>query len=132
MSRMNDCLSRGFTGKPGSCIMYKVRSNIKKYQTFKKIAFMQNRDLAESTDRYIPSMRWYELIRIVLESWRDTYPDDAAIIMDLYALGDRKQPMTATNVSLKHHVSTSTVYSIANNFTLEVAFKAVQSGLLHV
>lgn len=129
---MDRPFSKVYGGKAGNCIMYKVRQHLKNYQKYKAITKEQNRDYAVSTERYASTIRWYDLIRSVLESWRDTYPNDAEIVAELYALGTHKTPMSAVNISVKHYVSSSTVYSIRHAFELEIAFRAIQNGLLRV
>lgn len=132
MARFNSKTGKLYGGKAGNCIMFKVKSHLKMYQRYKQITKMQSRDMAESTDRYLSSIKWYELMRSTLESWREMYPFDVEIVKDVYGLGDRKSCLSAVEASLKHHVSTSTIYSIRHSFELEIAFKAIQSGLLTV
>lgn len=124
--------SKQYGGKVGNAVMYKVRNHICRYQDYKRITRDQNRDYSEDTDRYKYAMRWYELIRSTLESWREMYPNDAEVIMDLYGMGTRKTKMTVVEICTKHFYSSATVYSVRRNFDLEIAFKAIKQGLIDV
>lgn len=119
-------------GKIGNSVLNKAKMHINRYQLYKKMTRDQHRDYAEDTNRFDLSMQWYEVIRSTLEDWRNMYPNDAEVIADVYALGDVKRPMSATEASIKHNYSQSTIYSVRHSFDLEVAFRAVKLGLIIV
>lgn len=107
-----------------------IKHMLKCYHELKKLTRTQCGDLAEDTDRYNRSIKWYEIISETLEEWRSTTPYNAEVISHLFGIGDRVRPLSATEVSLKLHISQSTVYTLKDQFIYEIGFKAIKEQLI--
>ena len=105
---------------------------LRQYHQLKKITKIQNGDYAEATDRYNWSMRWYEIIREVLEEWRETTPNDAKIIMEIFGIGTERIARTVISAAMRHHYAESTVYKLRKEFITEITIVAAARGLLNI
>lgn len=103
---------------------------ISKYHELKALTRIQNSDLAEDTDRYGRTLKWYQLIRETLEEWRTVCPENAAIISEVYGIGERKVPITVQRSAMEHHYAVSTVYHLREEFAYDIGVKAVRDGLI--
>lgn len=121
-----------YNGKLGPYIVNRTLAQVKRYKALKQITKQQSRDYAEDTSRYNSAIRWYEIIRYTFEEWQKCYPNDAAVIGDLFGLGDRSTICSVIETSMKRHYSTSTVYELRKAFILDCAFRAVASKLFTV
>lgn len=100
------------------------------YHNIKRITRIQNGDYAEATDRYNWSIKWYQIIRETLEEWRCTCPENAAIIEEVYAIGNHRIAITAINAAMNHHYSVTTVYRLKDEFAYDVGMKAIRDKLI--
>lgn len=116
----------------GEAALRRTAYMLHQYHQLKKITKIQNGDYAEATDRYNWSMRWYELIREILEEWRETTPNDATIIMEIFGIGTERVPRTVLSAAMRHHYSESTVYKLRKDFITEITITAAARGLLNI
>lgn len=107
-----------------------IKHMFKCYHELKKLTRTQRGEYAEDTDRYNRSIKWYEIISETLEEWRTTTPYNAEVISHLFGIGDRSRAMTPVEVSLKLHISKSSVYTLKDQFIYEIAFKAIKEKLI--
>lgn len=122
---------RSKSGKLSNIVLTKVRANLARYNQLKKITADQHKDYSVDTSRYNASMKWYEIIRSTFEEWRDRYPNDAALIGDIYKIGAvSTKSLKVDGMALKHHYSISAMYTIKKSFELEIAFKAIKCDLI--
>lgn len=100
------------------------------YHDIKRITRQQSMDYAEDTDRYNWAIRWYQIIRETLEEWHRTCPENAAIIEEVYAIGNHRNPISIQRAAMEHCYAVSSVYRLREEFAYDVGMKAIRDKLI--
>lgn len=100
------------------------------YHDIKRITRQQSMDYAEDTDRYNWAIHWYQIIRETLEEWHRTCPENAAIIEEVYAIGNKRNPISIQRAAIEHCYAVSTVYHLREEFAYDVGMKAIRDKLI--
>lgn len=100
------------------------------YHDIKRITKIQSMDYAEDTDRYNWAIRWYQIIRETLEEWHRTCPENAAIVEEVYAIGNHRNPISCEKAAMDHFYARSSVYRLRDEFAYDVGMKAIRDKLI--
>ena len=107
-----------------------IKHVLKCYHELKRLTKIQNGEYAEDTDRYNRSIKWYEIISETYEEWRQETPYNAEAISYLFAIGDKHKALSPVEISMRLHMSQSTVYTLKDQFIYEIGFKAIKEKLI--
>lgn len=100
------------------------------YHDIKRITRQQSMDYAEDTDRYNWTIRWYQIIRETLEEWHRVCPENAAIIEEVYAIGNHRNPISIQRAAIEHNYGVSSIYRLREEFAYDVGMKAIRDKLI--
>lgn len=100
------------------------------YHDIKRVTRIQSMDYAEDTERYNLAIKWYQIIRETLEEWHRTCPENAAIIEEVYAIGNHRIPISVQRAAMEHCYAVSSVYRLREEFAYDVGMKAIRDKLI--
>lgn len=108
--------------------------HVKRYHLYKKIARDQRGEYGEATGRYYYQLGWYDVIRVVVNYWKEFSPIKAKVVLAVLGIEPErvKSLPSVVEIAMHSNYAASTVYNMLNQFYDDVYQIAVGKGLVKV